>query len=146
MQKLLDAVDDQAPIRKAGQGIMARLEGNLFLMDHERLMQVLAFNFERFGHAHDGHMQASLEHREGLGQNVIETQSSGVTAQLTSDGVVPTQATFRDLVQRGVVAGRQLPKDARGVETFTTSIVFVTTRKPERECSGGGSGDRSDER
>jgi hypothetical protein len=82
-------------------------------MGHERLVQVLALDFKCFGHARDRHMQAPPEYREGLGQAAFEAHSRGITVQLDRHGVVPAQATFRDLVQRSIVASRQLSKCER---------------------------------
>jgi hypothetical protein len=81
-QELLDAIDDEGPVWESRESVMARLEGDLFLLDHEGLMQMLAFHLKCFGHAHEGDSQAPLEHRKGLGQPVLDAQSPGVTVEL----------------------------------------------------------------
>src|ERR1019366_1184133 len=80
-QKLLDPVDDEVSVRQAGQDVVTRLEDDLFLAGDERLVHQLALYLKGLSHAHERHVQTSLEHRTCLAQAVLEAQTCGVRTQ-----------------------------------------------------------------
>ena len=83
-QHLLDAVEDQRPVRQPGQRVVGRHERELLLAAGELLVGALALGLEGLAHPHERHVEAALQHRQGLRERSSERSSSAALSRSTS--------------------------------------------------------------
>ena len=105
-EHLLDAIQDQRPVRQAGQRVVGRQERKLLLASRELFIRAPALGLKALAHPHEAELEAQLQDVQGLRRAPRgETSSShGALAQhlghrrraSTSSAWSPRAATPRD--------------------------------------------------
>ena len=111
-EHLLDAIQDQRPVREPGQRVVGRQEGKLLLAARELFIRSLALGLKGLAHPHEAELETQLQDAQGLGESLGRGIQFGcAVVQHLSHHVAPGETATGHLVQRRRAMGRQLAED-----------------------------------
>ncbi len=133
-EHVTEPVDDQRPVRQAGERVVGGHEGELLLLAVELVVGALALGLEGLAHPHERDVEAALEHLQRSCQHVRpQLPLLRDLSQHLGRGVAPAQAALDQLVQRRVSLRSELPEDARGLAPDLARGLFAAARHPARD-------------
>ena len=110
-EHLLDAVQDQRPVRQAGQSVVCGKERKLLLAPLELFIRALALDLKALAHPQEAELEAQLQDVQSLGEHLgCDIQLRGALAQHLGHQVTPAQTAPGHLVQRRRAVAASSPK------------------------------------
>ncbi len=133
-QHLLHAVEDQRTVGQARERVVGGHEGELLLAATELLVGALALGLEGLAHAHERHVEAALQHRDGSLENRLrQRELLDDFAHEVGGGVAPAQAALGDLVERRRSLCGELAEDAPRLLPDLARHLRALARHPARD-------------
>jgi hypothetical protein len=135
--QLLDAIEDQGPVRKAGERVVRSEERELALAVLELLIRGSALVLEGLAHPHERHVEAALQHRERLRQHRrAEVELFDTLPDDLAGRVAPAQAPLCDLVQRRCALRGELAEYLPRLPPDLTRDLGALARHPAGDRDG----------
>jgi hypothetical protein len=114
-QHLLGAVEDQGPVRQAGERVVGGEEGEFLLAPVQFLVGALALGLEALAHPHQVELEAELQQVHRFRQRLRPDLELGAEPlQRFGHRVAPPEAAPDDLVEQRRPVDRQLAEDLPG--------------------------------
>ncbi len=141
-EHLLHAIQDQRPVRQAGERVVGGKEPKLLLAARELFVRSLALGVKALGYPHQAELQSQLQHVQGLRERLLRSvQLHGALAQHLGHRVAPPQAALGQLVQRRRAVSSELAVDDPGFPAGLDGRLDTLARQPPAHRDRGASVD-----